>query len=298
MMGRLSRGPVGPPGGFGSLEMMATLSCRRKWLGALGCVAVCAALGGFMMLPSLRVAHATASQPVYFFSDNSEGIGPRNPLVMRPRGFLLFLDGQWVLQDLRWTGWGSPVARANGISNSSNDIPSAAQGKRINTWAAMTLSDPTRWHGREVYACFHILVPPPASDLGGCVLPNPLAGGGWLLSQSFVDFLSPDRKVWCVLGAEPMPCDAGAGPHPGTSAPAVGASLRANGTVILCSMPAGTQGCTIAGDSGAPILTIGHRVEASNVLCQSERAGIACTIATGRHKGRGFLISGTTVRRL
>jgi len=262
-------------------------------------LALLVVLGGCMTLPSLWVAHARASRSVYFFSDNGESIGTHNPLVTRPSGFALFLDGQWVLQHLRWTGWGSPVARATGISNSSNDIPNAAQGKRIKTWAEMTLSQPTLWHGREVYGCFHILVPPPASDSSACVLPDPPVGSGWLAGQTgFVDFFSPDRTVWCVLGV-PMFCAAGRGPYPGTSSPSEGATLGANGTVTLCSIrTTGTQGCTQNDDPAAPILALGHRVEADNVVCQSERAGIACTIATGRDKGRGFRISDGSVRRL
>jgi hypothetical protein len=275
------------------------MTARLSWVGTLACLAVCLVLGGLMMLPSLRVAHASAARSVYFFSDNGLPINGRNPLVMRPSGFALFLDGQWVLQNLRWTGWGSPVARATGISNSSNDIPNAAQGKRIKTWAEMTLSNPTLWHGREVYGCFHILVPPTASDSAGCVLPYPPVGNGWLAGQTgSVDFLSPDRKVWCVLGA-PMFCAAGAGPYPGVMGPSVSATLAANSTLTLCSRPVpGTQGCTQNDDPAAPILAIGHRVGASNVVCQAQATGVACTIAAGRYRGRGFFISSTTVRRV
>src|SRR4051812_14386914 len=124
------------------------LDCRRRSLAT--CVALTACLA--LLVPA---AEAKSSKRVYFFSNNAKPIGRHNPLVMRPRGFLLFLDGQWVLEKLHWTHWGSPVARATGISSSSTGSPNAAQGKRIKTWAAMTLSNPTRWHGRKVYGCFH-----------------------------------------------------------------------------------------------------------------------------------------------
>jgi hypothetical protein len=69
----------------------------------------------------------------------------------------------WVLEGLHWTGWGSMVAHASGISNSSNDIPKAASGARIKTPAQVTLSRPGRFQGHEVYRCFRVTVPPPAS---------------------------------------------------------------------------------------------------------------------------------------
>jgi hypothetical protein len=244
-----------------------TARARRR-LHVLRVIAVCVGLVALVMLRSSAPAQAKA--PVYFFSDNSKPIGPHNPLVIRPRGFVLFLDGQWVLQHLRWTGWGSPVARATGISNSSNDIPDAARGRRIKTWADMTLSSPTRWHGHEVYSCFKILVPPPAGDLSGCVLPDPPIGNGWLAGgTSGVDFLSPDRKVWCSLGGSSGFCAGGPGPIPGTEAPSVGASLSRDGSVTLCSIPGtGIQGCTQNDDPASPVLTVGQQVEAGNVLCK------------------------------
>lgn len=111
-------------------------------------------------------ASAKLPQPIYFWSNIGEPIGNsrffHNPLVVRPPGFVLFQDGQWGLQDMHWTGWGSPVAHATGVSNSSNDIPNAAEGKRIKTWAHVTLSNPGRFQGHEVYRCFNLTVPPPA----------------------------------------------------------------------------------------------------------------------------------------
>ena len=123
---------------------------------------------GIIMALALFSASAQAKlpQPIYFWSNIPEpvsgGFMP-NPLVIRPSTFLLFEDGQWVLQDMRWTGWGSSVAHGTGISSSSNDIPSPAAGKRIKTWARVTLSDPGWFHGHEVYRCFDLAVPSPAS---------------------------------------------------------------------------------------------------------------------------------------
>lgn len=254
-------------------------------------VAICLALGALVLLADPPGVRAKASAPVYFFSNNGEPINSHNRLVMRPSGFVLFLDGQWVLQDLHWTGWGSQVARATGISNSSNDIPNAASGRRIKTWADMTLSSPVRWRGREVYSCFHILVPPPASDTSGCVLPNPPIGSGWLFSGSTVpDFLAPGQTIWCAIST-PAFCVGGI-PSPATGfPPPFGATLNRNGNVTLCSIPTSQGGCAQNWDAAAPVLRVGQEVKDGNVLCKSERIGILCSIASGTHRGRGFVIN-------
>ncbi len=267
----------------------------RATLGLVSCVGVAASLALVLSAP----VGAKTPRPVYFFSDNSQPIGPHNPLVMRPSGFALFLDGQWVLQNLRWSGWGSPVARATGISNSDTDIPNVAQGKRIKTWADMTLSYPYLWHGREVYRCFHILVPPPASDLAGCVLPDPPIGNGWLAGASgSVEFLAPGQKVWCSLDPGSSFCAGGSRTPP----PALSATLTSSGRVSTCAVPQATVrtrgGCAQNWDPTPPVLALGQKVQADNVLCRSTRKGIVCAIASGRHKGAGFLISARTVHKL
>lgn len=104
-------------------------------------------------------AQAALPQPVYFFTDTAEPINKHNPLVVRPSGFVMFQDGSWVLEGLHWTGWGSRVARATGVSNASNDIPDVVSGKRIKSTAYVTLSSPGRFRGHEVYLCFTLSVP-------------------------------------------------------------------------------------------------------------------------------------------
>jgi len=273
----------------------------RGWIRVGITIAVGVGLAAFLTVLSSPVARAKTSDPVYFFSNNSVPINSHNPLVMRPSGFPLFLDGQWVLQDLHWAGWGSSVARATGISNSSNDIPDAASGKRIKTWADMTLSSPVRWRGHEVYSCFKILVPPPASDLSGCVLPNPPIGNGWLLGGAGggVEFLAPGQDVWCAVNNESF-CESG--PPGSWVGPSLGATLYRTGKVALCSVPQARLstegGCTDNWDASSPVLKIGQEIRADNVLCKSERRGIVCTIASGRQKGKGFLITSKVVRQL
>lgn len=113
---------------------------------------------------------------IYFFARPSSPVALvgqhlplPNPLVVRPSGFPLFEDGQWVLEKLHWSGWGSPVARARGLSSSSNDDPNAVEGKRIITWAKVRLSSPGTFHGHRVYRCIRVTVPRPAHYPPACL---------------------------------------------------------------------------------------------------------------------------------
>ncbi len=261
-----------------------------------------AAVAAVAVLGHATVVRAGSPRSVYFFSNNAQPINSHNRLVMRPKGFVLFLDGQWVLQNLRWTGWGSAVARATGVSNSSTANPDAARGRRIKTWAEMTLSHPVRWHGHEVYGCFNILVPPPASDLSGCVLPNPPIGSGWLFNgNGGVEFLAPGKRIWCGINNTQSFCVGYKNGQAVFGIPSLGATLSPGGSVALCSVsgtPNAQDGCAQNWDAAAPVLAIGHRVEADNVVCRSQRDGIVCTIATGVHKGMGFRVDGSTVSQL
>lgn len=115
----------------------------------------------------------TTHQPFYFFGSVAATIKmPGKPVqgeVIRPSRIYLFADGSWLLEKLRWTGWGSKVAHATAISSGSNGNPSQAQGKRIKTPAQITLSSRGRFFGREVYRCYRLKVRPPATDLHGCL---------------------------------------------------------------------------------------------------------------------------------
>jgi hypothetical protein len=121
-------------------------------------------------------------EPTYFFSSVAATIKfPGMPVqgeVIRPSTIFLFADGSWALVKLHWTGWGSSVAHAKGISSASNGIPDQAKGKRINTPAQISLSSPGRFFGREVYRCFRLQVQPPATDLHGCLTGH---HGYWVL---------------------------------------------------------------------------------------------------------------------
>jgi hypothetical protein len=121
-------------------------------------------------------------QPIQFFYSVANIIkAPGQPVegeAVRPSTIALFADGAWVLQGLHWSGWGSKVATGKGISSASNGKPNIAQGKRLKTPASITLSDPGRFFGREVYRCYQLHVRPPASELHGCLGGH---AGYWLL---------------------------------------------------------------------------------------------------------------------
>ena len=78
---------------------------------------------------------------------------------VKPSTWLMFADGSWVLEKLRWTDWGTKVAHATGISSASNGIPNQAQGKRIKKKAKVTLWHPGTVLGHRVYRCFALTLP-------------------------------------------------------------------------------------------------------------------------------------------
>jgi hypothetical protein len=128
-----------------------------------------AALAALAITPA-GAALAERQQTTYFFTNTAIPVDRHNPLVIRPSGFVLFQDGQWVLERLQWSGWGSNVARAAGFSNSSNGIPNAAEGKRIIKPAKVALSKPGRFRGHRVYRCFRLTIPAsPRSDQYLCL---------------------------------------------------------------------------------------------------------------------------------
>jgi hypothetical protein len=270
-------------------------------------------------LSSQRSGHrrAGSNQEIYFFSNPSSPVsGPHlaihNRLVIRPSGFPLFEDGQWVLEKLHWTGWGSPVAKAKGLSSSSNDDPNAAQGKRIITWAKVRLSEPGHLHGHRVYRCIRVTVPPPANYPPGCLqrshhyvgLLKPGSGepvgeedgrGG---PRHITNFLSPDHKVWCLFSDSVSGISCGTEPSPPTHS----ATMNDRGRVEICSVlqtefvpgarvPKGCfQNWPLPADH-VPTLGYGEQTTFDAFRCDSEPDGITCTKASGQGKGHGFRVN-------
>jgi hypothetical protein len=117
------------------------------------------AVVGLLVVVVSPAADGAIPQPVYFFTNTTQPLDKTNKLVIKPSSFLMFQDGAWVLQKLKWTHWGSKIARATGVSNTSDGIPNIAQGKRSTTPARVTLSKPGRFRGHEVYHCFTLTIP-------------------------------------------------------------------------------------------------------------------------------------------
>jgi hypothetical protein len=251
------------------------------------------------------VAQGAIPRPVYFWGSvaatiSAPGQHPYNTRVIRPPVIGMFADGSWYIEHLHWSGWGSRVAHARGISNASNGIPDQARGKRIKKPAQVTLSNPGRFQGHEVYRCFTLTVPSyPASNEQLCLSGH---GGYYYLSSTALhlgDFLSPDRKVWCGLGNPQTFCVTG--PTTASSNPAQrGAFLDSSGKVTLCfvAVPSFGNSCTQNWDSSAPVLRYGRQTELDGFRCTSARNGITCIVVAGKGSGKGFLINSTSAQRV
>ena len=80
-------------------------------------------------------AHAASlPQPIYFWASTADFVSaPKGTISSNPghpaRVDPLFADGSWDLESLSWTGWGTSVARATGISSASNGIPDQAPAR-------------------------------------------------------------------------------------------------------------------------------------------------------------------------
>jgi hypothetical protein len=273
----------------------------RPGLKAPTSVALAAAIA--LLLPA--VAESRLPQPIYFFTNTAQPINKQNPLVIRPKGFLLFQDGQWVLERLRWTGWGSSVAQATGVSNSSNDIPDAAGGKRIKTWARVALSDPGRFQGHEVYRCFTLTVPPPATDMHLCLGHPPGASHGIYILEpakqpapapTAVGFLA-GHGLNCEMHDEPGPgdsnavfCESARIVSEGGEIFAQTAMLQPNGQVASCSGSA--SHCDLGNAGTVPTYSPGKVVTVGAFTCKVLEAGVECTVTA---TGKGFLITPESV---
>jgi hypothetical protein len=268
-----------------------------------------AALALGLMLPAL--AQGAIPQPIYFWYSvvatiSAPGQRPA-PEVIRPSVIGMFADGSWDIDHLHWTGWGSSVANAQGISSKSNGIPNVAEGKRTKKPAQVILSNPGRFQGREVYRCFTLTVPShPAFDQHLCL---ERAGSGWALGPTppkgnastpagirRVSFYSPSRNLSCVMldGSRTssfrngVHCQSVDLPH------AVGMGL--DGQLKICH---GLTACVYPnpGVSDIPKMVLGYgkQITVGRFRCLSQRSGVTCTVI---QSGKGFLIASAGVTRV
>jgi hypothetical protein len=105
------------------------------------------------------------------------------------------------------------------------------------------------------------------------------------------EFLSPDRKVWCVVE------DRGCGTEP--EPPTRSAEIDSHGNVRICSVqrlivPPGGHvplGCFQNWNKNAPILRSGQSDLYNGIRCTSALNGITCTVVAGVGKGKGFRVN-------
>ena len=252
---------------------------------------------------------AQASGRIVFYSDVANLVPGtpylRNTPSVRPSEVFMFQDGSWVIDKLHWSGWGGRVARATGISSASNGNPSQAAGKRTKDPVQFVLSGRRDLLGRTVYACYRLTDPKaPQTDQHDCLkhaygsqyVYAPAAGSSLHLSA----FLSPDRKIWCVLndsyGFREADCFYAANLYAG--AQEYSASLHPNGQLGTCAWQppqSGLDGCVQNWNASAPVLRSGRVDVIYQYRCQAASASITCTVDTGTGKGKGFTISGTGV---
>jgi len=129
---------------------------------------VVATSGGMVATPVLAGSVSPTTGRISFYGDIGGviGIGNQSPLVVRPSTLLLAEDGSVALVHLRWSGWGTSVARATGVWSASDCTPSCATGKLTTSPARLTLSSPGDVVGHRVYRCFEIDPPHPRRDIG------------------------------------------------------------------------------------------------------------------------------------
>jgi hypothetical protein len=212
---------------------------------------------------------------------------------------------------LHWTGWGSSIARATGVSNASNDIPDVASGKRIKSTAYVTLSNPGRFRGHEVYRCFTLSIPsfppsdqhlclghPPGASPGFYILeqakqpapaPAPAtpsrlefdaaaAGGGFECNMSYQ---REDEKTGCVS-------------HGGKEGVLFQqlATLQPNGQIATCSQRGTANRCELGNLGVVPTFQPGKVVTVGPFTCKVLETGVECTVTA---TGKGFLMTPESV---
>lgn len=262
--------------------------------------------------PAAARPHARAAGAVYFYANVGNPVpGSRlapNPPRIKPSALIEYVDGSWVIVNLRWSAWGGGTARANGISSASNCTPNCATGKRSHDPARLVLSRPKPLGGRTVYTCFALTIParPKANQhyclarAGSRYAYRPAVGSRVRLAS----FLSPDKKIWCVLGNAPGShqafCATG-NPTNGKPVPNHSATVSASGQVQLCDWAPGQNplsSCVQNWDPSAPVLRAGSIDLIYQYRCIATASSVTCSVTTGAGKGKGFRITPGGVTKL
>jgi hypothetical protein len=254
-----------------------------------------------LALGTTSAADAAVPQPVYFWASTTATIAgpgqPSLPPVIRPKAIMLFADGSWDVEQLRWSGWGSSVAHATGISSASNGIPNQAEGKRIKTAARVTLSKPGKFEGREVYRCFTLTIPSrPSTNQHLCLKQ---VGDSWYLAAksstpppaaTTTDFLARNIGGGCSMSTLQVKCET-------YDTPGQVTTLKRSGAVTTCVLQSGGANRCGQGDFGehTPHYAVGKKATVGRFRCQVLTTGVRCTVTA---TGKGFLISKTETKRV
>jgi hypothetical protein len=289
------------------------MGIRLRWIGVAvalaAAVCVCAGSAG---ASGVRASGVGASRQIVFYSNLADSVPGtrynRNSPRVRPTRVLMFADGSWVIEKLRWSSWGGAVARATGISSASTGVPDQATAPRIKSAAELVVSHPERLLGRELYGCYQLTDPSyPRSDQHECLKHSygnqydysPVGG----LPVHLSDFLSPDRKIWCsIWSAQNASCGVGGqDAAAGALIPNHSAQVGATGQVKLCNWAPGqnpVDTCVRSWNSGSPVLRAGWIDLVYQYRCTSTASSVTCTVNTGPGKGNGFRITPTGVKRI
>jgi hypothetical protein len=250
------------------------------------------------------IAHATSSQRIYFWGNvaasiRAPGISPQVE-VARPHVIIMFADGSWGIERLHWSGWGTSVAHATGISSASNGIPNMAEGRRIKKPAEITLSSPGRFYGHEVYRCFKLTVAAPATGEHLCLKD---LHGYWLLESTAIGarvahaarpkvaefFVGTAAGVGCFMLSEAA--GAMAACYTQTRNYTQKATLNVAGEVQVCAhhVHAYADPCEL-GNAGerTPTYRAGKRITVGPFRCQVVSSGVRCTVIAS---GKGFYMT-------
>jgi hypothetical protein len=114
------------------------------------------------------------------------------------------------------------------------------------------------------------------------------------------EFLSPDRKIWCVLSNHPgvREADCFYAANRFTGGQEYSASLHPDGQLGTCAWQpsqSGLEACVQNWDASARVLKRGQVDVIYQYRCRATSTAITCTVDTGTGKGKGFTISDTGV---
>jgi hypothetical protein len=227
------------------------------------------------------------------------GCGGQFEWFQHPRGFPYFCDGNADVEKAHWRNWGAPKATATATFNEAavNGHNSVLTAPRRRSAVTITASQIKVCGGRHAYTRIVITFRKAVNGV------KKLGARGYLPKctppgeagvKHLTEFISPDKKVWCLIHQE---ATCGTYPTPPTHA----AFLNASGRVELCSVetleypngngpPLGCFQNWFSKSEPPPTLAIGDRTTLGGFHCTSGDDGITCTRSSGAGKGHGFRI--------